>query len=114
METLFSQGFLEVQTEYSIENSPQPDILVIPGGGVGSVLQSPEVMAWVKKVAGEALTMSVCNGAFVLARNGLLDGLEATTHHGSIEGLRRLAEHTLVHDDRRFVDNGQVITAAGV
>ena len=113
-ETVFSQGFLEVKPEFSVADSPAPDLLVVPGGGVGSVLSNPELMEWIKKSSEKALTMSVCNGALVLARTGLLDGLEATTHHGSIDSLRRSAQNTKVHDDRRFVDNGKVITAAGV
>lgn len=72
-------------------------------------------MAWLRKAAAQAeVVMSVCNGALVLADAGLLEGLEATTHHGSIETLKRMAPRTTVHADRRFVDNGKIVTAAGV
>lgn len=112
---IVSQGFVQVTPEHGIADSPVPDVLVIPGGGVSSVLERPALMSWIKSVASKAtVVMSVCNGAFVLADAGLLDGLEATTHHGSIAGLRRAAPRTVVHDDRRFVDNGKVVTAAGV
>jgi transcriptional regulator GlxA family with amidase domain len=57
--------------------------------------------------------MSVCTGAFVLARAGLLDGREATTHPDGIEKLRRDATRTKVHANTCFVDNGKVITTAG-
>lgn len=110
-----SQGFVQVTPEHGIADSPVPDVLVIPGGGVGAVLGRPALMSWIKTTAGKAtLVLSVCNGALVLAEAGLLDGLEATTHHGSIEALRRAAPRTVVHADRRFVDNGKVVTAAGV
>jgi len=60
------------------------------------------------------LVLSVCTGALLLARAGLLDGLEATTHHGSLDVLRQVAPDTTVHRDRRFVDNGRVICSAGI
>lgn len=114
-EPVVSQGFVEVTPQYSIADSPHPDLLVIPGGNAGSVIDNPELMAWVTKTAAKAeAVMSVCNGAFILARAGLLDGLEATTHWSSIDALRRAAPRTRVLDDVRFVDNGRVVTSAGV
>jgi transcriptional regulator GlxA family with amidase domain len=65
-------------------------------------------------LADAELAMSVCTGAFVLARSGMLDDMEATTHYRSIERLREAAPKAIVHADRRFVDNGRVVTAAGV
>jgi transcriptional regulator GlxA family with amidase domain len=50
----------------------------------------------------------------LLAQAGLLDGLEATSHHGSVDLLRQIAPQTKVHDDRRVVDNGRVICSAGI
>jgi hypothetical protein len=58
--------------------------------------------------------MSVCNGAYILAKAGLLDGLEATTTAGLISGLRQAAPKTKVVEDKRFVDNGKIITTAGL
>jgi transcriptional regulator GlxA family with amidase domain len=60
------------------------------------------------------LVLSVCTGALLLAKAGLLDGLEATTHHGALDLLRQVAPRTIVHADRRFVDNGRVICSAGI
>jgi transcriptional regulator GlxA family with amidase domain len=60
------------------------------------------------------LVLSVCTGALLLAKAGLLDGLEATTHHGAVDLLRQVAPHTTIHTDRRFVDNGRVICSAGI
>ena len=112
--TVMSQGFVQVKPEFTFENSPQPDILLVPGGAARNVVRDEKSMAWIEKVAADAITLSVCNGAFVLASAGLLDGKEATTHHGSIDALRRIEGIVKVHDDRRFVDNGSVITSAGV
>jgi putative intracellular protease/amidase/YHS domain-containing protein len=110
-----SQGFVEVQPRYSVASAPRPDILIVPGGAAGNVISNAAVMSWIKTTAERAeQVLSVCNGAMVLAHAGLLDGLEATTHHGSIAALRQHAPRTTVHDDRRFVDNGKVVTAAGV
>ena len=58
--------------------------------------------------------LSVCTGSLVLAKAGLLDGLEATTHHGALDLLESVAPKTTVRRDLRVVDNGHVITSAGV
>lgn len=112
---VLSQGFMTIMPEYSIDDAPAPDIVVLPGGGVQHPSASPRMMRWIGGVAARAeIVLSVCTGAMVLAQAGLLDGLEATTWHGAIERLRRAAPRTRVHDDRRFVDNGRIVTAAGV
>lgn len=112
---IVSQGFLTIVPEFSLSEAPQPYILIIPGGRATMLLKSEAVIAWIKQVAARAkVTTSVCNGALALARAGLLDGLEATTHWGTIDRLRREAPNTQVHENRRFVDNGKIITAAGV
>ena len=109
-----SQGFVTIVPEHSIESAPMPDILVIPGGGVGPVLRDEALRAWIARAAAEGEhVLSVCNGALVLADLGLLDGLGATTHHGSIASLRRY-EKVTVDADARYVDNGRIITSAGV
>jgi transcriptional regulator GlxA family with amidase domain len=70
---------------------------------------------WMKARCQEAeLVLSVCTGVLLLAKAGLLDGLEATTHHGAIDLLRQTAPKATVHADRRFVDNGRVVCWAGV
>lgn len=108
-----SQGFVEVTPEYSIGDCPAPDILVLPGGSVPD--GNRDLQEWVKHCAKDAeLVMSVCNGALLLARTGLLDGLEATTHRGSLESLAQASPTTRVLTNRRFVDSGRVMTCAGV
>lgn len=123
-----AQGLRIVPT-YSIADAPQAEILVVPGGGgpgprpeARSAIERaepfsghPEVLAWVRERAAKAeIVLSVCNGAFILARLGLLDGLEATTTAALIPVLEQAAPKTKVRRDRRFVDNGKIITAAGL
>jgi putative intracellular protease/amidase len=106
---------MSVNPKYSIDNAPEPDILVVPGGDVRGQVANPAVIKWVQDRAQKAeLVMSVCNGAFILAKAGLLDGLKATTTAGLIPRLREAAPKTNVVDDQRFVDNGKIITAAGL
>lgn len=112
---ILSQGFLTVKPQYTIFNCPAPDILVLPGGDTRIPLGEPQVIEWIKKTSERAeIMMSVCTGAFLLARAGLLDGREATTHWGSIDELKRVAPATTVHTNRRFVSSGGIITSAGV
>lgn len=106
---------MSVNPKYSFENAPTPDVLLIPGGDVRGQLANPAVIKWVQdKAKGAEVVLSVCNGAFILAKANLLDGLEATTTAGLIPLLREAAPKVKVVDDRRFVDNGKIITAAGL
>lgn len=114
-EMITSQRFLSIKPQYTFENAPRPDIVVLPGGNTGIPLQNPKVIEWVKATSQDAeVMMSVCTGAFLLARAGLLDGKEVTTHWSAIEGLRREAAKATVLENRRFLDNGRIITTAGV
>jgi putative intracellular protease/amidase len=113
-EPLNAQG-MKVVPNYSIANAPKPDIVVFPGGPSAKIYDDPEFFAWAKKASIEAeIAQSVCTGAFVLAKAGLLDGLEVTTFHGAIDALRKDYPHLNVQDGRRFVDNGHVVTTAGI
>ena len=114
-EQIVSQGFVTVKPQYTFANCPTPDIIILPGGNTSIPLSNVEVIEWVKKSSRNAeVVMSVCTGAFLLAKAGLLDGLEATTHWGSIESLKQNAPRATVRENRRFVDNGRIVTAAGV
>ena len=74
-----------------------------------------ELLDWIRQRATSAeLVLSVCTGSLLLAQAGLLDGLSATTHHLVLDLLRANAPHTVVRDDLRVVDNGSLITSAGV
>lgn len=106
---------MTVTPKFSFENAPNANVLLIPGGNVEKQVSSPTVIGWLQTQSRDAeVVMSVCNGAFILAKAGLLDGLEATTTAGLIPLLRQAAPKTKVVDDRRFVDNGKIITTAGL
>ncbi len=112
---IVSQGFLSINPQYAIDDCPPVDIMVLPGGGTSNVTGDEKLMAWVKKqTASSQITLSVCTGAFVLAENGSLNDLDATTWHGAVDRLRQQFPNVRVHADRRFIDNGRIITSAGV
>ena len=107
---------LSINPDRSIEEIRGCDILIIPGGsGTRKLLKDDTVLDWVQSVGGNAQhTLSVCTGSLVLAKCGLLDGLRATTHHEAFDRLEALAPKTGIERNMRFVDNGQVITSAGI
>jgi transcriptional regulator GlxA family with amidase domain len=111
-----TRGGLSVNPQHRLSECAQPDLLLVPGGqGTRQEMHNEALIDWIKQASSEAeLILSVCTGALLLAKGGLLDGLEATTHHGAIDLLRQTAQKTTVHTDRRFVDNGRVICSAGI
>lgn len=114
--TVRARNGLKIVPDFTLESCPLPHVLVIPGGaGTRPLLQMPSLLEWLRvKSRKIELLMSVCTGALVLARAGLLDGLRATTHHACLDELRSLAPRTEIDPQARFVDNGQVLTAAGI
>jgi transcriptional regulator GlxA family with amidase domain len=113
-EPLNAQG-LQVVPNYSIANAPKPDVLIIPGGQSSNLTNDPEFFAWTEKAAEEAeIVQTVCTGALVLAKAGMLDNLEVTTWYGAIRYLRDSYPKVTVKDGRRFIDNGRIVTTAGI
>lgn len=115
-EPLLARNGFCVVPKHTFADAPAIDLLVIPGGqGTRQLVKNNAVLDWIgRKAASAELVLSVCTGALLLARCGLLDGLSATTHHAALDLLRELAPQTTVRDDVRVVDNGRVITSAGV
>ncbi|MFK7932718.1 MAG: DJ-1/PfpI family protein [Saprospiraceae bacterium] len=114
-EPIISQRVVKITPEYSIDDCPTPDIIVFLGGNGTNASKNENVLNWLKKHAPQTDHLfSVCTGAFFLGRAGLLDDLEATTFHTAIESLQEIAPKAKVHSDVRFVDNGKVITTAGI
>ena len=111
-----TRGGLSVNPHHRLAECPRPDLLLVPGGqGTRKEMHNPALIDWIRQASTKAeLVLSVCTGALLLAKAGLLDGLEATTHHGAIDLLRQVAPKTTAHADRRFVDNGRVICSAGI
>ena len=109
-------GGLLVKPNHTLDSHPPLDVVVIPGGyGTRREQDNPVLLDWIarQRQAG-SLTTSVCTGAFLLGAAGLLDGLRATTHWTTIEGLRAKQPATDVRENVRFIDEGQIITAAGI
>jgi putative intracellular protease/amidase len=114
-EPIIAQGILKILPDYSIEDAPPSDILAFFGGSSGNASMDPAVISWIKsRKADTRYFFSVCTGAFIIGRAGILDSLTATTFHASIEELRKALPLTKVLSDVRFVDNGTVITTAGI
>jgi transcriptional regulator GlxA family with amidase domain len=108
-------GGLRVTASFTYEDAPPVDLLVVPGGfGTRQLVEHAPTLDWIRRVAADAeLVTSVCTGAAVLARAGLLAGRRATTHHGSFDWLAALDPTVTVVRDVRFVDDG-VVSSAGV
>jgi transcriptional regulator GlxA family with amidase domain len=107
---------LTVIPDYSWVTAPDVDVLIYPGGaGNRAHLGDPVVADWLLGIAAHAeMVTSVCTGALVLADVGLLDGRPATTHWQYLDALRELGNDIVVRSGVRFVDDGDIITAAGV
>lgn len=105
-----------VMPDYTLFDCPKPDIILLPGGdGRRVAMHNPLILDWVKQHhAHTEHTLSVCTGVFFLAKAGLLDGLAATTYHSRFEELAELVPSATLHPDKRWVDNGKIITSAGV
>lgn len=114
-QAITSQGVFRIEPMYSIDNAPKTDILAFFGGNAGQASDNPKVINWLKERAPQSdIIFSVCTGAFFLGRAGLLDGQTATTFHNSIDYLRELAPKASIIEGVKYVDNGKIVTAAGV
>ena len=105
---------LKVLPQYSFADAPDADVVVIPGGDTDNVMMHKATLDWIKAKSAHAQhVMSVCNGAFILAHTGLLDGLTVTTTSGNVDALRHHSPDTKVVRDQRVVDAGKIITTGG-
>jgi transcriptional regulator GlxA family with amidase domain len=107
---------LRVLPDHTWQTAPPFDVLVYPGGrGTRPQLGDEEIREWIRGIAAKGTLMtSVCTGSLVYADAGLLDHRPATTHWGSLDMLAELGDQIDVRPNDRFVDDGDVITAAGV
>lgn len=106
---------LQVQPDFTLDDHPPLDCALVPGGVVDAELSRPEVLAWIAAQRRSACVLaSVCTGALLLAQAGVLDGLEATTHWEDLDALRALRPGLRVREGVRWVDEGEVITSAGI
>jgi transcriptional regulator GlxA family with amidase domain len=104
---------LGLEADRSIAEVPSPEVILVPGGeGNRSLLRDEPVLSWLRSAhQGTRYTTSVCTGALVLGAAGILDGLRATTHWAYLD---RLGSFGAKPTPQRVVEDGKVITAAGV
>jgi transcriptional regulator GlxA family with amidase domain len=113
--TVQARGGLTVSPNFDISNHPHIDVLIIPGGVVTAELDKDSVIQWISQIAERVeITASVCTGAFLLGKAGLLEGKTATTHWEDIVDLRAMFLDISVKENTRWVDEGSVITSAGI
>jgi putative intracellular protease/amidase len=104
---------LALLADGSLDDLPDPDVIVVPGGyGTRPLMHDQPMLDWLRRAhESSQWTTSVCTGSLLLAAAGILEGLEATTHWLELETLR---QYGVTPVTRRVVEQGKVITAAGV
>ena len=105
---------LKVTPAYDFADLPEVDVLIVPGGGIIEAWKDPKLLNWIKERSKKVkVVMSVCSGAFILGKAGLLDGISSTTTLVMRPQLAKNFPSTKVVAER-FVDTGKVITTAGL
>lgn len=116
-EVVLCRNGLQVKPDFTIESHPSLDMILIPGGrGTRTEIDNLAVLDWIAtQHQTTELTTSVCTGAFLLAKLGLLDDKEATTHWASVEWMRDAFPAVTMRDDQRWVQSdARILTSAGV
>jgi len=106
-------GMLALTADATFDELPDPEVIVVPGGfGTRALMSDETILSWLRCAHDTSeWTTSVCTGSLLLAAAGILDGLEATTHWLTLDTLQ---DHGATPVQRRVVEQGKVITAAGV
>ncbi len=104
---------LALTADRALDELPEPEVIVVPGGyGTRRLMSDEPLLSWLRHAHEHSQwTTSVCTGSLLLAAAGILDGLEATTHWLALDALR---EYGAIPVDARVVEQGKVMTAAGV
>lgn len=108
---------LQVKPDFSFDNHPAFDIIIVPGGyGAEEIeIYNEHVISWIQQQASKVkIVASVCTGALLLAKAGLLDGKTATTHWMDLDRLENEFPNVSVKRDVKFVDEGAIITSGGI
>jgi transcriptional regulator GlxA family with amidase domain len=114
---MVGRGRFTVSPRYSIEDCPQPDILIVPGGyGTQPLLKHDRLIEWIKEQSTKVeWLLSVCTGALLLAKAEVLRNCPATTHHTAFDQLKELSPSTKIITDQRFVQaSSRIMTSGGV
>jgi transcriptional regulator GlxA family with amidase domain len=109
-------GGMKVTPDHTLDACPPLDILVVPGGwGTRAEVKNARLLAWIKERAAHVETLtSVCTGSMLLGQVGLLDGRHATTHWRSLPRMREAFPAVTVEDKLHVVEDGHVLTSAGI
>lgn len=114
-EPVLSQGFVTITPQYTLASCPLPDLVVVSGGDTELLLKNEALIRWVQaQTAYAEVMLLVCTGAGVLGKAGPLDGKQVTTFHNYIDALQQANPTAKVLRGIRHVDNGQVVTTAGI
>ena len=106
---------LKIDPDFSLADHPDIDCLIIPGGLINAELDKQNVIEWICQQSSKAkITASVCTGAFLLAAAGILEGKSATTHWEDIAELRAMFPQLAVKEGVRWVDEGAIVSSAGI
>ncbi len=113
---IVADGGMKVLPDYALDNCPQFDILVVPGGwGTRKEMNNLRLLGWIARRATQVETLtSVCTGALLLGKAGLLDGRHTTTHWRSLDWMQELFPKTRVEKQLHVVEDGNLITSAGI
>jgi transcriptional regulator GlxA family with amidase domain len=114
--TVTTTGGMKVTPHHTIETCPPLDILVVPGGwGTRAEAKNTRLLDWIKARAKQVETLtSVCTGSMLLGQVGLLDGRHATTHWRSLQRMREAFPAVTVEEKQHVVEDGNVLTSAGI
>lgn len=105
----------KVSTDYGFDDHPDIDVLIVSGGVHVEEMSKPQVIEWIRRQSRTAsVTASVCTGAFLLAKAGLLNERHATTHWEDIADLRSTFPQLHVVENVRWVDEGSILTSGGI
>jgi transcriptional regulator GlxA family with amidase domain len=109
-------GGMKVVPDYDLESCPKLDILLVPGGwGFRPQMNNERLLKWVADRSREVETLtSVCTGALLLAKAGLLDGKRATTHWRWLDSMQEMFPKTTVEKRLHFVEEGAFFSSAGI
>ena len=115
-DTVVATGGLKVQPDFTIDDAPRLDVLVVPGGwGTRAAIHDERLLRFIRARADEVETLtSVCTGAMLLGHAGLLDGRRATTHWRSLGWMRESFPSVIVEDQLHVVEDGNILTSAGI
>lgn len=116
LDVILARNGFKVVPDYTLETCPPAELLVVPGGrGTRPLLERPAIVEWIRSRAAKAeVVMSVCSGALLLGKAGLLDGLAVTTHHGALGELAAIAPKARIDASVRYHDHGRIAVSAGI